>query len=357
MIERESHNCELQQRYLNVKQQYRYVTVSLPLEVMSLVRLVFTQLHWAEISYILEFLSIRDVWRLGCTNRSAFVTFLREKSLRKHYSLGLHNPTARFLSKYSNHHKVLLASYPRSGNSFVRQLLELETGIITGSDSRPNRTLASQLLQCGYRGEGITDNSVWVVKTHYPERLGCELSSHLSLFMNLPRCFLTSTVPTVSVTVVCLYTLLHRYLRFYISRMILVVRNPFDAIESYFHMGLTNTHDKTLTTEVQYLPVTYIAILSYFVESSIITVSQTFESLRSIWTEFVENEASIWSRFHHYWIGRIEQERIPALVLRYEDLLEHREVCTFYSTRWSFLKTVIDPYPIQSSPVHGRWCS
>lgn len=42
----------------------------------------------------------------------------------------------------------------------------------------------------------------------------------------------------------------HRYLRFYIARMILVVRNPFDAIESYFHMGLTNTHDKTLTTEV-----------------------------------------------------------------------------------------------------------
>jgi hypothetical protein len=155
--------------------KYRYVIESLPgkLEVMSLVRLVFTQLHWAELSCILEFLSIRDVWRLGCTNRSAFVTFLREKSLRKHYSLGLHNPTARFLSKYSNHHKVLLASYPRSGNSFVRQLLELETGIITGSDSRPNRTLASQLLQCGYRGEGITDNSVWVVKTHYPERLGC----------------------------------------------------------------------------------------------------------------------------------------------------------------------------------------
>ena len=73
---------------------------------------------------------------------------------------------------YNDHDKVLLTSYPRSGNSFVRKLLEEMSGIITGSDSRPNRPLTAQLVEYGYCGEGITDNSVWIVKSHYPERTG-----------------------------------------------------------------------------------------------------------------------------------------------------------------------------------------
>ena len=40
------------------------------------------------------------------------------------------------------------------------------------------------------------------------------------------------------------------YLKFNANRIILLVRNPFDSIESYFHMGMTNTHDKTLSREV-----------------------------------------------------------------------------------------------------------
>ena len=81
---------------------------------------------------------------------------------------------------YNDHDKILLTSYPRSGNSFVRKVLEEMTGIVTGSDSRPNRPLPAQLLEYGYRGEGITDNSVWIVKSHYPERTGTNpyLSPH-----------------------------------------------------------------------------------------------------------------------------------------------------------------------------------
>ena len=63
-----------------------------------------------------------------------------------------------------------------------------------------------------FEGEGIVDNSVWLVKSHYPERMG--------------------------------------YLKYRAKRVILVIRNPFDAIESYFHMGMTNTHDKNLSVEV-----------------------------------------------------------------------------------------------------------
>ena len=62
------------------------------------------------------------------------------------------------------------------------------------------------------KGEGITDSSVWFIKTHYPER--------------------------------------HGYKIYGIDRCILIIRNPFDAIESYFHMAMTNTHNKTLTPQV-----------------------------------------------------------------------------------------------------------
>lgn len=84
---------------------------------MSLTKLVLPNLCWSELSYILSYLDIREIYKLGCCNRSAFITFLREKSLRKCDKPQL---TLRFLSKYSNHSKVLLVSYPRSGNSFVR---------------------------------------------------------------------------------------------------------------------------------------------------------------------------------------------------------------------------------------------
>jgi hypothetical protein len=177
---------------------------------MSLVRLVIPELCWAELSQVVACLTLRELWVLGCCNRSAFIMFLRERSLRKCKKYG--SLSTRFLSRLSDHDKIALISYPRSGNSFLRKLIEQEFNIVTGSDSRPNRTLAAHLLEFGYQGEAITDNSVWVVKSHYPERLG--------------------------------------YIRFPVKRMVVVIRNPYDAIESYFYMGMTNTHDKSLTREV-----------------------------------------------------------------------------------------------------------
>ena len=185
---------------------------------MSLAKLVLPILGWSELNEIISFLNLKELWKLGCCNRSAFITFLRERSLRKCKDYG-RIPT-RFLSKLSEHEKVSLISYPRSGNSFMRKLIENEFNIVTGSDSRPNRTLAASLLEFGYQGEAITDNSVWVVKSHYPERLG--------------------------------------YIRYPSQRVVLIIRNPFDAIESYFHMAMTNTHDKSLTKEVNHKQLLYL---------------------------------------------------------------------------------------------------
>ncbi len=119
---------------------------------------------------------------------------------------------SKFLPNGYRNERILLLSYPRSGNTFLRQLLEQKTGLVTGSDSRSNRPLAASLIQYGFKGEGIVDSSVWIVKSHFPERMG---------YVQCPG-----------------------------DRAILLIRNPFDAIESYFHMGLTNTHDKILCDKV-----------------------------------------------------------------------------------------------------------
>lgn len=120
---------------------------------------------------------------------------------------------AKFLPHLSRQEKIILVSYPRCGNSMLRSLLERQTNIVTGSDSRPNRPLPASLVESGFVGEGVTTNAVWVIKSHYPERYG--------------------------------------YVKVFADRAIVLVRNPVDAIYSYFNMGMTNSHDKTLTVTVK----------------------------------------------------------------------------------------------------------
>ena len=97
---------------------------------------------------------------------------------------------------------TLLASYPRSGNTLLRNLLERVTGIVTGADTRPDRPLSKSLaLDHNLVGEGVVTQGVYVVKTHYPERKGFPIHAG--------------------------------------NRAILLIRNPYDAIDSYWNLNLS----------------------------------------------------------------------------------------------------------------------
>ena len=50
--------------------------------------------------------------------------------------------------------KILLTSYPRSGNTLIRTYLEKLTRIYTGSDCDVRRPLNKQLQDMGMAGEG-----------------------------------------------------------------------------------------------------------------------------------------------------------------------------------------------------------
>lgn len=181
---------------------------------------------------------------------------------------------------------VLLASYPRSGNTLLRTLLERTTSIVTGSDTRPDRTLSKSLaMQYDLVGEGLVgkgnaagtnkkkqsssahlqnlfqtayDPSVSIVKTHFPERKGWK--------------------PVNS------------------SRVLLLIRNPYDSIDSYWNLCCTNTHTTSLD------------------ESVYKKYSNKFENL-------ARHEIQIWCDFHYYWLDICEKEGVPLLVVRYEDLV------------------------------------
>jgi hypothetical protein len=148
---------------------------------------------------------------------------------------------------------AVLASYPRSGNSLLRNLYERTTLRVTGSDMRGGLTKHDLV------GEAATQtNCVQFVKTHFPERRG--------------------TPP------------------FRVSRAVLLVRNPYDAMESYFNLMMTNTHDTSISDEQR-------------------------KKHEKVFSDMALKEIQVWRDFHEYWLS----QKIPLLVIRYEDLIRHTD--------------------------------
>lgn len=148
---------------------------------------------------------------------------------------------------------AVLASYPRSGNSLLRNLYERTTLRVTGSDMRGGLTKHDLV------GEAATQtNCVQFVKTHFPERRGAPA--------------------------------------FGVSRAVLLVRNPYDAMESYFNLMTTNTHTTSLTDEER-------------------------AKAAEAFAEMAKKEILVWRDFHEYWL----KQDIPLLVIRYEDLIRYTD--------------------------------
>ena len=164
---------------------------------------------------------------------------------------------------------IVLASYPRSGNTLLRSLLERTTLCVTGSDTRPDRTLSRALAeQHNLVGEGIVrlkslhpvldDANVGVVKTHWPERKGC--------------------------------------LPYATRRAILLVRNPYDAIDSYWNLCVTNTHTESV-------------------------VDSIYERYADKFRALALSEMKTWIRFHSFWLDQCRERGMDICVVRYEDLV------------------------------------
>ena len=201
---------------------------------------------------------------------------------------------------------TLLASYPRSGNTLLRTLLEKVLSQVTGSDTRPDRTLSKSLaVDHDLVGEGLIglpdsavgtkpkptslrstyqcayDPGVDVVKTHFPERKGW------------------------------------KQLRG--RKVLLLVRNPYDSIDSYWNLCCTNTHTRTLEESV-------------------------YEQYATKFDRLARHEIKIWCDFHFYWMDLCISEGVPLLIVRYEDLVLDTEGELSRIMRFLHDKDALDPY-------------
>jgi len=135
---------------------------------------------------------------------------------------------------------VIMASFPRSGNTLLRAYLEKIMGLTSGSDCDITKKLNKDLMLMGLAGEGLVDKRVWVVKTHYPERYGKT--------------------------------------KFYAERAILLVRNPLDSITSLFNMVCTGSHNRSIHDD------------DYF-------------KFGNTWAEFIQQDITVWKDFHDFWLN------------------------------------------------------
>ncbi|CAG7726292.1 unnamed protein product [Allacma fusca] len=155
-----------------------------------------------------------------------------------------------------------LVSYPGSGNSWTRYLLEGSSGIFTGSIFGDEKLYALGLLG---ESRSPNDGSTIVQKTHHDT---------ISSISKNRRAQLAQTKLT---------ELMFGY------RGILLIRNPFDALRSYWNFIHTRDHKAH--------------------------ASQTQFSL-SKWVEFVEDGAKKWSHLVQIWL----EKSADFIIVQYEEL-------------------------------------
>jgi hypothetical protein len=168
---------------------------------------------------------------------------------------------------WRRHGITLLVSYPRSGNTLLRTLFERTTGYVTGSDTRPDRFLSRLLAEShDLVGEGITSTlRTPLVKSHWPERVG--------------------------------------NLSFAAHRVVLLVRNPYDAMDSYWNLNVTRSHNSTVADEI-------------------------YRRYRNKYHDMIRNEIRIWCQFHQFWLSPTSEAsrlHFPVLIIRFEDLIRYPE--------------------------------
>ena len=211
------------------------------------------------------------MWRDGYCAKPSSLTALPPRDMQIHapFPVGV-GGTSR---QTAANDVIVLASYPRSGNTLLRSLMERTTLCVTGSDTRPDRTLSRALAeQHNLVGEGVVRPrslhpildraNVGCVKTHWPERKGC--------------------------------------LPYATRRVILLVRNPFDSIDSYWNLCVTNTHTESV-------------------------VDSVYERYADKFRALAISEMKTWVRFHSFWLDQCRERGLDICVVRYEDLVTNVE--------------------------------
>lgn len=169
---------------------------------------------------------------------------------------------ARFLDgqKIENN-KVGFLSYPRSGNSFLRKTLESTVGIPTGGCISLHTSTSLQIM--GLKGEYITDDTTWIVKSHHPYKMPFSLD-------------------------------------FNVNKVVIIVRNPLDVIISYACLANTMNH----STKPKF---------------------NFHEEYAEWWNDWVRLNAESMKRFFNMIFEEVRTKKYDVHFCRYEDLVNKKQ--------------------------------
>ena len=209
-------------------------------------------------------------------------------------------------SSLFKHGTTIIASYPRSGNTLLRSLLETTTGFVTSSDTRPDRNLSKALAEKPpyFVGEGLApnfnnnDNSSNNVNSPLSPFLSPSIHSPSNSTNNHQRQSPKSS--SLSPPPICKTHWPERIgcHTYHANRVILLVRNPFDAADSYWHMNLTNTHTEKAIPSI------------------------TNDHHHKFYLQLIRHEIiHVWTSFLDYYWKECTNHSVPLLMVRYEDLL------------------------------------
>lgn len=153
--------------------------------------------------------------------------------------------------------RVLVTSWPRSGNSQFRKYLESMYGIYTGSATPLSGYLCAILQLQGFLGESIRDNRILFEKTHYPGRCNAVVLKA--------------------------------------NKVIVLVRNPIDVLLSHYNYIQTSSHA--------------------------LSIKEDFHIVNEAhWKDFVKREIKIQRDFMQFWIDKAEKREVAVHFVRFEDI-------------------------------------
>lgn len=167
--------------------------------------------------------------------------------------------------------KICFASFPRSGNSMIRTIYENTTKTYTGDDMTFEETDGSYdpqgeyqngvvyLTEIGLGKEGNSEKA-FVVKSHYP---------HMIFKENI----------------------------FKVQGCVLIVRNPFDAFDSYFDLCFTQVHNMKISKE-----------------------EKEKEEMKKAYNDFINDCITWYKEYFNYFFSNIIP-KIPVKVIKYEDFV------------------------------------
>jgi hypothetical protein len=159
--------------------------------------------------------------------------------------------------KPNKSNKIALASFPRSGNTFLRKYTELLTGVQSGADNTLHCNVAIQMQKM--KGEDIVDDTCWIIKTHSPWCM-----------MYAPE--------------------------FKCQKILCIVRNPLDVILSWLNLVSTMSHAIKVPFD-------------YAVE---------YPNWWQKWVEKLVKEVKQWYGTLMY---HARKRDVPTIFVRFEDLL------------------------------------